>query len=120
MKQQFLKNTADTIRMTVYTDNRPVVPTSATITLFNPDGSELQSVVAVTAIDSTTGELTYSLTATHTETNDLNYKALWAYVVNGTTYYQTQLFDVVLSILAIPITDDDLYDELDTLRKAIS
>jgi hypothetical protein len=38
--------------------------------------------------------------------------------VSGTTYYQTQLFDVVKSILAIPITDDDLYDELDALRKA--
>jgi hypothetical protein len=60
--------------------------------------------------------MTYSLTATHTADNDVNYKAVWTYVVSGTTYYQTQLFDVVLSALSIPITDDDLYNELETLR----
>lgn len=78
----------------------------------------MQASVAVTAIDSTTGEMTYSLTATHTATNDLNYKAVWAYVVSGVTYYQTQLFDVVKSILAIPITDDDLFNELESLRQS--
>jgi len=62
--------------------------------------------------------MTYTITSTHTATADLNYKAVWDYVVSGVTYYQTQLFDVVLSKLAIPITDDDLYDELDSLRKA--
>ncbi len=118
MKQQFLKGIADTIRLTIYDNNRPVVPTSATIILYNPDGATLQVSVAVTAIDATTGEMTYSLTATHTAQEDLNYKAVWAYVVSGFTYYQTQLFDVVKSILSIPITDDDLYNELEGLRKA--
>lgn len=116
MKQQFLVGIADTIRLTIYDQNRPIVPSSATITLYNPDGSTLQASASVTAIDSTTGEMTYSLTATHTATGDLNYKAVWAYVSSGTTYYQTQLFDVVKTILAIPITDDDLYNELDSLR----
>ncbi len=118
MKQQFLKGIADTIRITIYDSNRQQIPTSATIILYTPAGGTLQTSVAVTAIDSTTGEITYSLTATHTADNDLNYKAVWAYVLNGTTYYQTQLFDVVKSILAIPITDDDLYNELESLRKA--
>lgn len=118
MKQQFLKAITDTIRLTVYDNNRPVVPTSATIILYNPDGAVLQTSVAVTAISATTGEMTYSLTATHTAQEDLNYKAIWAYVVSEITYYQTQLFDVVKSILAIPITDDDLYNELESLRKA--
>lgn len=73
---------------------------------------------ASASVDGTTGEMTYSLTATHTVTESLNYKAVWAYVSNGITYYQTQLFDVVKSVLSIPITDDDLYNELEALRKA--
>lgn len=117
MKQQFLKAKTDTIRLTVYQDNRPSIPSSATITLLTPGGTELQAAVAVTAIDGTTGEMTYSLTASHTATHDLNYRAEWAYVVSGVTYYEQQLFDVVKSILSIPITDDDIYNELPSLRQ---
>ena len=51
MKQQFLRDKTDTIRLTVYQDNRAVIPTSATIVLQKPDGSDLQASVAVTAID---------------------------------------------------------------------
>jgi hypothetical protein len=118
MKQPFLKDIAGTIRVTIYQDNRPIVPTSAQITLYKPGGEVLQSIVDVTAINSNTGEMTYSLTATHTAEADLNYKAVWAYVYGGVTYYESQLFDVVKSILSIPIIDTDLYAELDSLRKA--
>lgn len=118
MKQQFLKDQTDTISLTIYQDNRPIIPSSATIVLSTPSGSELQTSVAVTAIDATTGEMTYNLTATHTATKDLNYKAVWSYVVSGKTFTQVQLFDVVLSILSISITDEDLYDELNSLRDA--
>ena len=118
MKQQFLKGVTDTIRLTVYDNNRAQVPTSAKITLYKPDGSILQAQVSVTAIGETSGEMTYSLTAAHTVQEDLNYKAIWEYVVSSVTYYQTQLFDVVKSILSIPITDDDLYNELEALRKS--
>ena len=117
MKQQFLKDIAGTIRMTVYSDNRPLVPTSATITLYKSAGAVLQAADTVT-VNATTGEMTYTLTATHTADADLNYKATWAYVVSGTTYYESQLFDVVKSILSVPLIDDDLYAELDSLRKA--
>lgn len=116
MKQEFLKGVADTIRITPYENNRPVVPTSATVTLYKAGSlSELQAETAAT-VDATTGELTYSITATHTATLGTNYKAKWKYIVSATTYYQEQLFDVVLSKLAIPITDDDLFNELDSLR----
>lgn len=115
MKQQFLVDKTDTIRLTVYDKNRPQIPTSATITLSKPDGGALQASASAT-VDATTGEMTYALTATHTDVHDLNYKAVWAYIIDSVTYYQTQLFDVVKSILAIPITDDDLYLELDSLR----
>ena len=116
MKQEFLKGVAGTIRLMIYSDNIVVVPASGTITLYTPSGGVLQASTAVTV--GASGEMTYALTATHTATKDLNYKAIWAYVVSGVTYYQTQLFDIVLSILAIPITDDDLFNELDSLRKA--
>jgi len=116
MKQQFLQAKSDTIRLTVYESNRPIVPTSAKITLSTPNGGALQAQADAT-VDATTGQMTYALTATHTADHDLNYKAVWEYVHNGTTYYETQLFDVVKSILSIPITDDDLYDELESLRK---
>lgn len=117
MKQQFLKGKTDTIRLTVYDNNRPIIPASALITLYESDGSELQAQVSA-SVNSTTGEMTYSLTATHTQNADLNYKAAWQYVYNGTTYYENQLFDVVKSILSIPITDEDIYNELESLRKA--
>ena len=117
MKQEFLKGVVGTIRLTIYSDNRAVVPTSGTVTLYTPSGGTLQAASAVT-VNSTTGEMTYALTAVHTADEDLNYKAVWAYVVSAVTYYQTQLFDVVLSKLSIPITDDDLYNELDSLRES--
>jgi len=118
MKQQFLKAKIDTIRLTIYDNNRPIIPTSAYITLYEPDGTtELQARTAA-SIDTDTGEMTYALTATHTADHDLNYKVVWEYVYNGTTYYEIQLFDVVKSILSIPITDIDIYDELESLRKA--
>ena len=116
MKQQFLKDKTDTIRLTVYQDNRPLIPSSAKVTLYTPSGGSLQAQADAT-VNATTGEMTYSLTTTHTADHDLNYKAEWEYVVDAVTYYQQQLFDVVKSILAIPITDDDIYQELESLRK---
>ena len=117
MKQQFLINQTDTIRLTVVQDNRGVIPSSATIVLQKPNGSELQESVAVTAIDSTTGEMTFDLTTTHTVDKDLDYIAIWSYVVGSTTHIERQLWDVVISRLSIPITDNDLFSELDSLRR---
>lgn len=117
MKQQFIKAIADTIRLTVYSNNRPSIPTAATITLYTPAGSVLQTEASA-SVDATTGEMTYNLTATHTATNDVNHKAVWKYTVGGVAYYETQLFDVVLSRLSIPLTDDDLFTELESLRRA--
>jgi hypothetical protein len=116
MKQEFLKDRTDTIRMTDYENNRPRIPSAALITLFTPTGGTLQAQTAA-SVNSTTGEMTYSITATHSATLGLNYRALWQYVIDGVTYYEEQLFDIVRSRLSIPITDDDLYDELNSLRK---
>ena len=117
MKQQFLKAKTGTIRLTAYDKNRALVPTSALITLYDTTGTGELQAQATADIDSTTGEMSYDLTATHTASLGLNYKAVWQYVVSGNTYYETQLFDVVNSILSIPITDDDLYAELPSLMR---
>jgi hypothetical protein len=114
-KQQFLKSKTGTIRLTVYENNRPLIPTTPKITLYKPDGSTLQAQDDAT-VNSTTGEMTYSITASHSADLDLDYIAEWEYTVNSETRYEKQLFDVVLSILSIPIVDDDLYKELDSLR----
>lgn len=116
MKQQFLYEKTGTIRLSVYESNRPIIPSAATVTLYKPGGSELQAEASA-SVDATTGEMTYSITTTHTATNDLNYKAVWKYTVSGNNYYETQLFDVVKSILSIPITDSDIYTELESLRE---
>lgn len=116
MKQQFIKGKTGTIRLSVYEKNVQISPSSATIVLKKPGGDTLQASASAT-VDGTTGELTYSITATHTATNDLNYIAEWTYTIGGEDYYTTQLFDVVLSKLAIPITDNDLFNELDSLRE---
>ena len=117
MKQQFLMGKASTIRITVYSVNTAVIPTSGTITLYEPSGGVLEASTAVT-VDGTTGEMTYALTATHTATKNLNYKASWSYVVSGETFYEDTLFDVVLNILSIPINDSDIVNELDSLRES--
>ncbi|NCD17748.1 MAG: hypothetical protein EOL91_10665 [Actinobacteria bacterium] len=117
MKQEFLKDRIDTIRITDFEDNRPRIPSSATITIYDPYGKEIQAETSA-SVNATTGEMTYSLTATHTAKLGLNYRVLWTYVISGVTLYEEQLFDVVRSRLSIPITDEDLYNELNVLRKA--
>lgn len=116
MKQQFLKAKTDTIRISIYQDNRGLIPSAATIILNSPGGAELEAETAAT-VNATTGELTYALTTVHTADLDLDYRATWKYTIDSVDYYEEQLFDVVLSRLSIPITDNDLFDELDSLRK---
>ena len=115
-KQQFLEDKTGTIRLSVYDKNYITTPTSALITLYTTSGGVLQA--QATATVGSNNEMTYSLTTTHTADVGLNFKAVWQYVISGVTYYETQLFDVVKNILSIPITDDDLYAELDSLREA--
>lgn len=116
MKQQFLEDRTGTLRLSVYDKNYITTPSSALVTLYNTSGGVLQAQASATV--GSNSEMTYSLTTTHTATKGLNFKAAWEYVINGVTYYENQLFDIVKNILSIPITDDDLYAELDSLRKA--
>lgn len=50
------------------------------------------------------GELSYSLTSTHTQTSDENYRAEWGYTVGSIAYTATQLFDVSTRVFVITVT----------------
>mgnify|MGYP001599701546 FL=1 len=115
MRQQFLVDIVDTFKAYVYENNRKIVPTSATITVYKPGVTEklIDAAAMTVAAD---GLLSYALTITHNDVADENYKAVIAYVVSGTTYYTTFFYDVVNAKLGIIITDDDLFNELPQLK----
>jgi hypothetical protein len=116
MKQQFLVDTADTFRAHVYENNQILTPTSATLTVYNP-GTSTKLIDGAAMTIAADGQLTYSLTATHTDVVGESYKAVIAYVISDTTYYLTLFFDVVRSKLHKVITDDDLEAELPQLAQ---
>ncbi len=114
-KQQFLIDIAGTFKAYIYDDNRKVVPTSATLTVTAPGTTTV--VVATTAMSvASDGLLSYSLTTSHNDTLNENYKAIIAYIFGGETFYETLFYDVVNAILSKVITDDDLFLELPSLR----
>lgn len=115
MKQQFLVDIADTFRAYVYENNRIVVPSSATITVYKPGTSEVL-ISATTMTVAADGLLSYALTTTHNDVADENYKVVVAYIVSAVTYYATFFYDVVNSKLSIVITDDDVINELPQLK----
>ena len=110
MKQEILKASTETLRFTPPPiANRPAIASAATVVLKKPGGEELQASANVTAINSVTGELTYTLTTTHTAELNENYVAEWTYTVSAVAYKETTLFDVVLHRLSQLTTDEDLY-----------
>lgn len=115
MKQQFLVDTAAAFQTYIYENNRKIVPASATITVYKPGGdTELISAQAMTVASD--GLLSYSLTTSHNDTADENYKAKIAYVYSSTTYYFVLYYDVVAVKLHSVITDEDITNELPQLR----
>lgn len=115
MRQQFLVDIADTFKTYVYENNRKVVPVSATLTVYEP-GSTTVLVATVAMTVAADGLLSYSLTASHNDIADENYKGVIAYVVSGTTYYLTLYYDVVNCKLHQVITDADIVNELPQLK----
>ena len=115
MRQQFLADTAGTFQAYVYENNRKVVPSSATLTVYKPgDSTALISGAAMTI--GSDGLLSYALTATHNDLADENYKAVISYVYNAVTYSITLFYDVVNSKLVKVITDEDIINELPQLK----
>ena len=115
MRQQFLADTAETFQTYVYANNRKIVPTSATLTVYKP-GSSTALISAAAMTVGSDGLLSYALTATHNDVADENYKAVISYVYNAVTYTITLFYDVVNSKLVKVITDEDLVNELPQLK----
>src|SRR3990170_3078359 len=115
MRQQFLVDTAEVCNAYVYENNRKVVPASATLTVYKPGSTDKLINAAAMTIGSD-GLLSYSLTATHNDLANENYKAIISYVYNATTYTITLFYDVVNSKLIKVITDDDIVNELPQLK----
>lgn len=114
MKQQFIKDTADTFRTYIYECNRKIVPASASITLYEPGGAPLvEGAVMEIAQD---GLLFMPLTQENNSVAGLNYKASIEYSYSQAAHYLTIFYDIVRSRLAKVITDDDLAAELPQLR----
>jgi hypothetical protein len=117
LKQEILKDIAGVISFTPYINNQPAIATSATLTIKRPGGETLVASTSA-SVNSTTGLISYSISAGNTATLGENYKADWVYIVSGSNYYQTTLFDIVRCKLSIPIIDQDLLDEqVDILTK---
>jgi len=115
MKQRFLVNTAEVFQSYVFENNRKIVPSSATLTVYRPGGaSELISGSAMTVQGD--GRLDLSLSAADNSGADENYKAVIAYVYSAVTYYATLYYDVVRSKLHKVVIDDDIVAELPQLR----
>ena len=111
MKQNFLVDTAETFKTYIWQDNQKVVPSSATLTVYQP-GSDTVLINAQSLSIAGDGLLTYSLTTIHNDVADENYKAVISYVLSGTTYVATLFYDVVNSKLHMVIHDEDLINEL--------
>lgn len=115
MRLQFLTDTAETLKTYVYENNRIIIPTSATITVYKPESTtELISAQAMTV--AADGLLSYALTATHNDIVGENYKAVISYVYSSVTYPITLFYDVVRSKLIKVITDEDIINELPQLK----
>jgi len=103
---QAVKDVAYPIEVKVYENGVQVVPTSATITLKDPDGTA--QVTAGTVSVAVAGTMTYSLSATYTATLWENAIMEITYVVSTVSYKAVFLFDVVLNALKCDVMDDDL------------
>jgi hypothetical protein len=115
MRQQFLVDTAETFQTFVYENNRKIVPTSATLTVYRP-GGDIKLVDGASMTVGGDGLLSYSLTAADNDTADMNYKAVLSYVYNSNTYTFTLFYDVVNTRLVKVITDEDIVNELPQLK----
>lgn len=110
MKQEVRQGSTETLKFTpAWINNRPAIATSATVVLKDSAGTTIQASAAVTAINATTGELTYTLTTTHTATLYENMVAEWTYVVSSATYVDVTLWDCVKHKLSQLLIDEDLY-----------
>jgi len=105
-EDQAPRDAAFPIEAKVYSAGTQVKPTSATVTVRDPDGTEILAATAMTI--ETAGTLTYLLAAA--KTADLWESAVIEinYTIATVVYRATFFFDVVITPLACDVVDNDL------------
>lgn len=106
-EDQAIQDQAFLIEVKVYEAGAQLVPTSATITIKDPDGTVVVSAAAMT-VEAGVGTLTYSLAAASTADLWENATITIAYVISTVTYTAMFFFDVVLTALKANVIDADL------------
>jgi len=106
-EDQASRGAAFLIEAKVYSAGVQVKPSSATVTIRNPDGAEILAATAMT-VDGTTGALSYLLAAENTANLWENAVIEINYTIATAVYRATFFFDVVITPLACDVTDDDL------------
>jgi hypothetical protein len=103
---QAVKGSAFPVEVKVYEGGIQVIPSSATITVKDPDGTAVVSAAAMPV--SVGGTMTYSVTASILD--DLWEDAVLevSYVVSTVTYKAVFFFDCALNALRPNVVDDDL------------
>ena len=96
-----------TVQVQFYVGKTPTAPTSAKITLNDPNGTTIIDDQVMT-IDGTL--LKYVLTADNLSIKSENYRIYIEYIYAGITYPANFLLDVVLTPLALSINDLDLQE----------
>lgn len=106
-EDQAPQDAAFPIEAKVYSAGVQVKPTSATVAVRDPDGTEILAATAMT-VDGTTGTLSYLLAAA--KTADLWESAVIEinYTIAAVVYRATFFFDVVITPLACDVIDADL------------
>ena len=111
MKQEFLEDLAGDFQHQIIENNIEVVPSSAIITVFEPNTTN-ELVTAQAMNIGSDGLLTYSLTAGDNDIHEENYKADITYIDGGVTKKVVVFYDVVKVLLHQVITDEDVINEL--------
>lgn len=106
-EDQAQQSVAFPVEVKVYRGGAQIIPSAATITVRDPDGTALVTAAAMT-INATTGTLTYSLGTAYTADLGENYVLEVDYTASGESHQATFFFDVVLQRLRVTVTDDDL------------
>jgi len=94
-----------TFTLKYYQNNIQIVPTSATLTIYDNAGTSKQTGSGTVAAD---GTITYKLLAANIPSVGKNFKLSVSYVYATVTYNDNQLFDVVKHPLVCTVRDEDL------------
>ena len=103
---QAVQGYAYPIEVKAYSAGTQLIPTAATITITDPDGTEQVADAAMSI--SQAGTMTYSLAAKYTSELWEDVVIAVKYTVSTVAYKATFFFDVVLNALECSVIDDDL------------